>query len=385
MMKTPTPPSHYNQWRALLAISQASLRSMTRSPSAVIFSIAFPLVFIVVFGFIRTNSIRLDVSFDPQTDTTINLYAELQTSSSFRFKTFTTAEEQIDQLHKGRLDAVIKVSKSSKSDTVCINITTSKASRERGRFVSAAVAAISDHRNVERFRVLNRLVTSEVLTAMQAAPPATQIFSSEVSGREYKMIDFILPGQLGFSILSAGVFGTAFVFFSLRQTLVLKRFFATPIKRSYIILGEALARLIFQLAGSIIIILIGHFVFGFTLINGLGTLLQMLFLSAIGLVVFMGFGFVVSGIARNESTIPPFANIITLPQFLLSGTFFPVDAFPNWLQKVSNILPLTYLNDALRRTAFEGAALTELFPQLTVLLVWGIVIYTLSVRLFRWE
>ena len=69
----------------------------------------------------------------------------------------------------------------------------------------------------------------------------------------------------------------------------------------------------------------------------------------------------------------------------LSGTFFPVDAFPGWLQKVSNILPLTYLNDALRRTAFEGASLMELLPQLSVVAIWGVVIYALSVRLFRWE
>ena len=71
-----------------------------------------------------------------------------------------------------------------------------------------------------------------------------QLRETKVTGREYKMIDFILPGQLGFSTLSAAVFGTAFVFYSLRQTMVLKRFFATPIKRPYIILGEALSRLV---------------------------------------------------------------------------------------------------------------------------------------------
>ena len=60
---------NYNQWRAMLAITRASLRSMTRSPSAVVFSLAFPLVFIVVFGFIKSNTIQLDVSFAPETDT----------------------------------------------------------------------------------------------------------------------------------------------------------------------------------------------------------------------------------------------------------------------------------------------------------------------------
>ena len=376
---------NYNQWRAMLAITRASLRSMTRSPSAVVFSLAFPLVFIVVFGFIKSNTIQLDVSFAPGTDTTVQLYSDLKSLPSFRFKSFASGQEQIDLLHKGRLDAVIAVSKSTTGDTISVEVVTSKASRERARFVSSSVAAITDHLNAQRIQTITSLLPTEAATALKHAPPAAQLTATEVSGREYKMIDFILPGQLGFSILSAGVFGTAFVFFSLRQSLVLKRFFATPIKRPFIILGEALARLVFQLTGSLIIILMGHFVFGFTLINGFITVLQLLFLSMLGLIVFMGFGFVVSGIARNESTIPPFANIITLPQFLLSGTFFPVDAFPGWLQKISNILPLTYLNDALRRTAFEGAGLVELWPQLSVVAIWGVVIYALSVRLFRWE
>jgi ABC-2 type transport system permease protein len=122
------------------------------------------------------------------------------------------------------------------------------------------------------------------------------------------------------------------MFFNLRNTLVLKRFFATPISRTYIILGEGLARVIFQMLTAVVIIVVGRFLFGFTLINGLFTLLEMLVLSFIGLLVFMGLGFIVSGFATSDSSIPPFANLLTLPQFLLAGTFFPVENFPAWLQ-----------------------------------------------------
>ncbi len=82
-----------------------------------------------------------------------------------------------------------------------------------------------------------------------------------------------------------------------------------------------MARLVFQVAGAILIIAIGYFAFGFTLVHGWSTFFEMLFLTAFGVIVFMGFGFVVSGIANSESTIPPIANVITLPQFLLAGTF----------------------------------------------------------------
>ena len=206
-----------------------------------------------------------------------------------------------------------------------------------------------------------------------------------VKGRVYRTIDFILPGQLGFSLLSAGVFGVAFIFFNLRQTLVLKRFFATPVSRMSILAGEGLARIIFQLMTAVVIILIGHFAFDFTLVNGFLTFLEMLVLSFLGLVIFMGFGFVVSGLARSESVIPPFANLFTLPQFLLAGTFFPIENFPAWLQPVCRVLPLTHLNEAMRNIAFEGMHLTDCGFQIGVLLLWGVFTYAIAVKVFRWE
>ena len=111
----------------------------------------------------------------------------------------------------------------------------------------------------------------------------------------------------------------------------------------------------------------------------------MMVLSFFGLLVFMGFGFIVSGLATSESTIPPFANLVTLPQFLLAGTFFPVENFPVWLQPLCKILPLTHLNQAMRNVAFEGAHLTDCGPQLQYLLLWGIVLYAVAIKVFRWE
>jgi len=214
---------------------------------------------------------------------------------------------------------------------------------------------------------------------------AVRLHETTIKGRQYKYIDFLLPGMLGFSLLSSGVFGTAFVFLSLRLTLVIKRFFATPVRKYSIVLGEALARLVFSWIGALFIIMVGHFFFGFTLIHDFITVVNMLILSAIGLIVFMGFGFIISGIAKNESTIPPLSNIVTLPQFLLSGTFFATTAFPSWLRGLADILPLTYLNHAMRQVAFEGAGLGDVTHDLLILGIWFIVIYAVAVKTFKWE
>ena len=196
---------------------------------------------------------------------------------------------------------------------------------------------------------------------------------------------FYPPRAAGFSLLAGSVFGTAFVFFGLRQTLVLKRFFATPVKRSTIVISEGIARMVFNLVTAIIIITLGHYAFGFTLIHGFSTFLALLGLSALAIMVFMGFGFVVSNVAKNESVIPAFSNLITLPQFLLAGTFFSISVFPAWLQPFARALPLSFLNDAMRKVAFDGAGFWEIRYDVLWLCVWGIVLYAIASRVFKWE
>ena len=360
----------YSQIRAMLAITRASLRSITRSPSAVVFTLAFPLIFILVFGFIGGGVISVNVAMKKGSDVNNPVYYALKNISIVHLDSTVTEDRLTSDLQKGRIDATLFIKDNNNSSPrYSVIVETTNASREKGKVFKS---------------ILNNIFYSLNIPATQA-PAVAELRATEMNVREYKMIDFILPGQLGFSLLSSGVFGTAFVFLSLRQTLVIKRFFATPISRPFIVLGEALSRLVFALIGAVIIIILGHFAFGFTLLHGATTVLNMLLLSALGLIVFMGFGFVVSGIAKNESAVPPIANIITLPQFLLSGTFFPITAFPSWLQPVCKVLPLTYLNDAMRKVAFEGAGMFEVSHQILIVAAWGVAVYILAVKVFRWE
>jgi ABC-2 type transport system permease protein len=143
-------------------------------------------------------------------------------------------------------------------------------------------------------------------------PSIARLTIDRQPGRVYAPIDFILPGQLGFSLLMAGVFGSSFLLFSLRQSLVLKRLRATPVRRRSIIAGEMLSRLFFHVIGFMIMVLLGYFVFGFTLVNGGLTFLEMLVFSFFGLGIFMGIGFVISGVIQNESSISPVANTVVV-------------------------------------------------------------------------
>ncbi len=390
--------NNYSNFKATLAIAKASFRSIIRSPSAVVFNLAFPLIFIIVFANIGGSALKVDVGVAKDCDTNNVIYKALSKNSIIHLVKDQSAADMHANLAKGNLDAVvdIKANGNGKGWTIypplsalgsdstpkkalfSINVQYSKASDKGGIFKTALNNILYELQSAFIDKISSLSGTSSPLKAVD-------VHEETITGRAYHYIDFILPGMLGFSLLGSGVFGTAFVFLSLRLTLVIKRFFATPVKKYSIVLGEAMARLVTSWIGALVIILVGHYFFGFTLVHGVVTVINMLLLAAIGLIVFMGFGFIISGIAKNESTVPPLSNIITLPQFLLSGTFFSTTAFPGWLQHISNILPLTYLNDAMRKVAFEGAGLNEVGHQLLILGIWFVVVYAVAVKTFKWE
>ncbi len=373
----------YSQLTAMLAITKGSLRAIFRSPSAVIFSFVFPLIFILVFGFIGGGGITVKVALKNVSDTNNVLIKNgLMKNPSVKLITNLTEEQARTEVGKGNIAALIVI------DSTPVN----------NGYFQYVLKTTTSSASIDRFPILRSQLSEIIRQADERnfpdRPTVAKIeMQPEIAGREYKTIDFILPGQLGFSLLSAGVFGVAFMFFSLRNTLVLKRFFATPINRTYIVLGEGLSRVLFSLITAVVIILFGRFFFGFTLVHGVETFLEMMALSFIGLIVFMGFGFIVSGLAKSDSTIPPFANLITLPQFLLSGTFFSIDAFPHWLQIIAKLLPLTYLNQAMRSVAFEGVHFWNVtatinnwhVPVIFILLLWIVVVYAVAIKVFRWE
>jgi ABC-2 type transport system permease protein len=367
----------YSQLRAMLAITKASLHAIFRSPSSVVFGFAFPFVFILVFGFIGNSGgmKSFTVAVDNNADTANQLYIALKETKGVHFKRYQDSSTLNNDLQHGKIAGIINIKKNANGVPP---------------FVFTFKSTTSSNDQWPQFKALAESVINKVSDQHYPGRPALAAFNFDPEKdvtviRQYKTIDFILPGQLGFSLLASGVFGVAFMFFNLRTTLVLKRFFATPISRTYIILGEMLSRVLFQMLTAFVIILAGYFLFGFTLIHGVTTFVEMLVLSFIGLVVFMGFGFIVSGLAKSDSTIPPFANLITLPQFLIGGTFFSIDVFPKWLQWIAQAMPLTHLNAALRAVAFEGSNLWDQRGEIAILLIWGVIVYFVAIRVFKWE
>lgn len=366
-------PMKYSQIQAMLAITKASLVATFRSPQSIFFSLFFPVVLIWIFGSLGRGSgvSKVDVAWEKGADSSSLLYQQVRSSRNLNF--IDPSKKDIeDELRKGRIAGVLRVIKQGDSAAAPyrIEVRSSTASaREFGQLQGA----------------LKTIIADADAAVFPDRPTTATVNVTEFKGREYKMIDFFLPGMIGFSLIGSAVFGVAFLFFSLRETLVLKRMYATPIKKGYIIFGESISKVIFQLLTVVVLIAFGYYMYDFTLARGAVTFVNMLLLCFLGLLVFMGFGFLISGISKNQNVIPIYANLFMFPQYFLSGTFFPKSSLPAGIQPALQFLPLTALNDALRNVAFEGSTLGSCWPQVLILLAWGAAVYAVTTKFFRWE
>ena len=362
----------YSQWKAMMAIVKAASKAIFKSPQAVFFSLFFPIVLIVIFGALSgSRGISLDVAFDAKSDTTNPLYYAIKRVPVLKIIKTDTADIQ-DRLKKGRITALISITKSGDSaNAYVLNLKTSSAVQKQDLSVLNTI--------------LNSVITKIDESAFPSAKSIARVTTDEIPGRKYKLIDFYLPGMLGFSLIGSAVFGVAFVFYGLRETLVLKRIYSTPVKKGYIVAGESIARILFQLATAVVLILFGKYFYGFTLSNGWVTFFEILVLSFLGLVVFMGFGFFVSSVAKNQNVIPIYANLFMFPQYFLSGTFFPKSALPAGLQGVIKYLPLTALNDSMRKVSFEGLHIWQTGTEVLILTGWAIFMFVIAAKVFKWE
>jgi ABC-type multidrug transport system permease subunit len=229
--------------------------------------------------------------------------------------------------------------------------------------------------------VLARATVNDALQAAagrKEALPTSEKASSEPGAR---YIDFLIPGLLGMNLMNSGMWGIGFALVEMRQRKLLKRFVATPMRRSDFLLALASSRLALMLVE--LALLLGFGVLAFQM-RVLGSWASVILISTVGALCFGGLGLLTASRAQKIETVSGLINLVMMPMWLFSGVFFSYERFPAILLPLIKVLPLTALNDALRATILEGATLAAQGTRLLVLLLWGSVSYLLALRWFRW-
>ncbi len=229
---------------------------------------------------------------------------------------------------------------------------------------------------------LARAVTDDLL---QRADGRTDAFPPEartVTARGARYIDFLVPGLIGFGLMSTGLWGIGFSLAEMRTKKLLKRLMATPMRRTDFLFSFLVVRAVLLLTELPPLLLFAHFVFD---VHVVGSLVSLVLIALLGGLTFAVMGLLLASRAENPQVVSGLINVASFPMYLCSGVFFSSSKFPDVMQPFIKALPLTALNDALRAVMIEGASLRSVGTQLAICAAWGLGCFALALRLFKWR
>jgi ABC-2 type transport system permease protein len=358
---------------ALLLLTVANIRSFTRDRAALFWTLAFPLIFVILFGSIFSggNSERT-IGFADLDSTPASATLKAAFASISNVKLVDGSESDLlARMRKGDVSAVIVVPKGY-ADTVAARQGTASLIVYTDPTQSAADGAT---------RQLVGFVLSQVNQAATGLPPAVEPSFKTVQTNDLTFISYLVPSILGMSLMQLGVFA-AIPLVADRQKLILKRLQATPLRRWQLVGSNVLMRLLIAIVQTAIIVGVGS---SFFHVQIAGSWLLIGTLILLGSLTFIALGYVIASFASTEDAANGMTSAVQFPLMFLSGTFFPIDAMPDALRTVARALPLTYLGDALRQVMVDGTPFSPLWVCFGVLIAWLVVCFGIAARFFRWQ
>jgi ABC-2 type transport system permease protein len=373
--------------RSFVQLYMATVREFARDKSALFWTFAFPLFFIVIFGIIFSGD--QSISFK------IGLVNEDGTASTQLVQGF----KQIDafKINEGTRDAELKALKNGDRSAVIIipagtgaALGANNAQLTGGRQADAPGQAMLDvyydpaNQSTSQI-VLN--VIDKVVAGMNegitGVKPALTVQSQTVTTSSLSNIDYLLPGVLAMSLMQLGLFATAAPLVSLREKGVLRRMGATPLSKTTLLSSQVAFRLTTAFAQTGLIVLVGVAVFNVHIIAS--HIISIVVMVLLGATLFITMGYFLSGVAKTEEAVNGLIQLPNITFMFLSGIFFPVDIMPAWIRPLVDVIPLTYVGDALRKTMLNAGSYFSMTRNVVIMLAWLVVCGLLAVKFFRWE
>lgn len=358
--------------------SKLNTRRFFRDRLALFFGILFPLIFLFVFGSISGGS----------GDTTFNVAIVNQSKTAF-------AKQYVHQLESNKVFKVNqqattlpaarnKMSKNQLDGTIVLPPSFG-VTQPGQQYPSGQVQVVYTQNNQSAGQTLTSILDASFKPInakfISAQEPFT-VAGQQLNEKSLSQFDYTFAGLLGFSIVGLGIFGPINVFPELKKQGILRRLHTTPLKVWQYFTSTMISQALIGLVSLSIMFAVALTVFNLKVV---GNYLEIIVYLIFSIIAILGIGLAVGGWAKNERQAAPLGNIIVFPMLFLSGTFFPRFLMPQWLQAVSNYLPLTPVIDGIRMIVTEGKHLTQIGPQIGLLLAWTVVIYAIAFRVFRWE
>lgn len=362
----------------VLTFVRINTQRFFRDRLAIFFTVVFPLIFLFVFGSFSSGgggvSFRVALINESGSSFARDFVKQTEDSGVLNIdKDATTLDKAKELMTKSQLDAAIvlpedfgEVKSGQQTPSGQAEVIYTQNNTQSG----AALTAVMEN----QFKAINEKL-------VQVDEPFT-VKGEELKQKSLSPFDYTFAGLLGFAIIGMGIFGPVNVFPELKKMGILRRLSTTPLKVWQYFLSTMIGQAIIGLLSLAIMFAVAMLVFNLKIV---GNWLELGVFLVLSIIMILGIGLALGGWAKNERQAAPLSNIIVFPMMFLSGTFFPRFLMPEWLQTVSNFLPLTPVIEGIRLIATEGKHLWEITPQLGLVALWAIIIYFIAFRVFRWE
>jgi len=361
-------------------------RTYFRNPVALFFSLIFPIILISLFGLIfsatGTGAVSLVVINEDHnpggvgyTPESVAFLQALNQTSVVSVSVVAVTPQNFSSYLGSNGDSTgliipagFQAALHSPNATVNLTVFTNPQDASSAGTVIGAVQGVSAAFNLNH------------ACGTGTCAPVIGFTTENVGSQVYKYIDYLIPGLIGFTILTSPMFSMVDIASSYRKDGIFRQLSLTPLTRSEWLTSRVLWYVVITFVAAAIMIGTGIFLFGAHVTLTLGVIPFLL----VGPFFFVSLGMLAGSVAKTPEAAALIGNIITFPMMFLSGTFFQVSMMPPGLQEFARVLPLYYVIDGMNQVMlFSNTA--RAVTDLLVVLIGSVVVFLLAVRLFKWR
>lgn len=349
---------------AFKSLATAIFKGYIRDGMSVFFSIAFPLMFLVLFGGIFTDQGVSKIDMIQVGD--VKLIDDLPDGAKDAF------DDSFTVTHSDDLAAAVKEVKDGDADIVV---------SQDGDQLVVKYSEADQVKSAVAVGTLQSFVQTANVSAT-GSPPTFNLDASRVEDESLKSIQFFTPSLLGWAVATSATFGAAATLVGWRTSKLLRRLRLSPVTTPTLVAARIGVTVAIAMIQFTIFVGLGSIAFGLQLTGSWWMAIPLL---VAGTLSFMSIGLLAGSLSKTMEGATGFANFIVLPMAFLSGSFFPLDDAPGWLKAVSNVLPLTHLNEGMLDVMVRGQGPGAAVMPIVILLAFAVVLILVSSRFFNWE
>ena len=365
--------------RVVAANLVVTIKSFYRAKSTIFFTIAFPIILILVFGalFMGQDNMSFDLCVQDldRTDSSAQLVKSLELHGKFKVIKIDPTINATQYTKDNKLNLVLMIPKGYERSFL-------QRMALNDPNASVALMCIYDPSSISvslKMQLLNS-VFAGINQKVSGKPPFIRSTETSIFAKKYRFIEFFVPGVIAMSVMVLSLFGTVNLNTELRQKGVIRKLSTTPITRTDWILSNMLYQFILAVLSTMAMLLVSYAVFRVSLrIN-----VWLPVFIVLDVFAFVGIGMILTRFAKEAESAAAAANAISFPMMFLSGSFFPLEMMPGFMRTVARMLPLYYVNEGLRasmvfddhRAALRYSAIIGAFAA---------VVFIIGILTTKWE